>query len=64
MKADNQSVTQMIWGVCQAYKLAVRSCLILFFVLSQQLHAQCKLNGDVFVPGEEIHMNVYFHWGL
>ncbi len=64
MKANNHPVTQTAWGVSQAYKLAVSSCLILLFASFQQLHAQCRLNEQVFVPGEEIHMNVYFHWGL
>lgn len=64
MKANNHPATQMVRGVSLVCKLAVSSCLVLLLASFQQLHAQCKLNKEIFVPGEEIQMSVYFRWGL
>jgi hypothetical protein len=64
MKAINHPIAQVGEFKSLASKFAVNICIILILGSFQQLSAQCRLNKEAFVPGEEVHMNVYFHWGL
>ena len=65
MKENHQIIVQAVeYAFQECKRLRKVFTAILFVTLCISLNAQCKLNEAVFKQGEEIEMNVYFHWGL
>lgn len=65
MKEHHQIIAQVGEYESLGYRrLVVALYIVILTTLCISLNAQCRLNEAVFKRGEEIHMNVYFHWGL
>lgn len=63
MKEKHQAVPAVVC-VCPDFKRFSGILIILLFLGGNMLFGQCRLNEAIFAPGEEIHFEVYFKWGL